>query len=89
VAFFYDCFVNYRSDIMEIGTGKDAVPDATGVENPVTLEFTGTRSPHDTPVITQTGNVQATETPSIAAALLTPAVGGIIGAWLMMWSFLA
>ncbi|KAF8425703.1 aspartic peptidase domain-containing protein [Tirmania nivea] len=77
------------SDIMEIGTGKNSVPDATGVENPVTLEFTETRLPHDVPVITQSNNVQATETPSIAAALLTPAVGGVIGAWLMMWSFLA
>jgi len=74
---------------MEIGTGKNAVPDASGVGNPVTLEFTGTRLPHDTPTITQTGNIEATETPSIATPLLTPAVGGVIGAWLMMWSFLA
>lgn len=74
---------------MEIGTGKDSVPDATGVANPVTIEFTGTSLPHDIPSITQTGSIQATGTPSIAAALLTPAAGGVIGAWLMMWSFLA
>lgn len=73
---------------MEIGAGKNSVPDATGVENPVTVEYTGTRTLHNTPVITQS-NVRATQTVSVATALFTPTVGGIIGAWLMMWSFLA
>lgn len=74
---------------MEIGTGENSVPDAIGVENPITMEFSGTRAPHDTPTITQTSDPQATDDSSVAATLLTPAVGGVIGAWLMMWSLLA
>lgn len=71
---------------MEIGTGKNSIPDAVGVENPVTIEFTGTET-YDTASMTGAQTTQTTA--SVAASLFTPAVGGVIGAWLMMWSLLA
>lgn len=71
---------------MEIGTGKNSIPDAVVVKNPVTMEFTGATT-YDTASVTSD---QATPTASsVAASLFSPAVGGVIGAWLMMWSFLA
>ncbi|KAF8477029.1 aspartic peptidase domain-containing protein [Kalaharituber pfeilii] len=65
------------SNIMEIGTGKDAVPDATGVENPVTVEYTGTRGSHDRATFTESSTSSPTSTSdeSIASTLLRPAVG--------------
>jgi len=76
-----------ESHIMEIGT---TVPDAVGVENPVTMEFTGTIKAHGNPTLASTVLSTSTQTASsVAATLLTPAVGGVIAAWLMVWSLLA
>ena len=73
---------------MEIGTGKDAIPDAIKVENPVIMEFTGSTT-YDTAAITDDSSQETQTASSVAASLFTPAVGGVIGAWLMMWSLLA
>ena len=71
---------------MEIGTGKDSIPDAVGVESPVTILYTGATTYGTT---STTGPQTSQTASSVAASLFTPAVGGVIGAWLMMWSLLA
>ena len=77
-----------KSNILEIGKGPGAVPNATGVIDPVTVEY----GSHNTNILTGIDVTFPTETEthdSLAAALLQPHVGFILATWTFMWCFLA
>lgn len=82
------------SNILEIGTGKDAVPQATGVVSAVTVEYSGTRGAHkptatgditDVPAPEETG---ASDEEGAAVDIVRPGVGALLGGWLLGWALL-